>query len=146
MIAAATVAWLDTWQEAGQDIWATPSGWRVGAHAPFQLRLTSGTRTAHVSITGTLDAATVVVDDEEPRRLRASATEDSIDLVLDDRRDSMTVARNESSTWVSSSRGTWRIDRIAEPNVREDDTQSGDAEILSPMPGSIMRAYTRSKP
>ncbi|TFI43627.1 acetyl/propionyl/methylcrotonyl-CoA carboxylase subunit alpha [Rhodococcus sp. 1R11] len=144
MIAAATVAWLDTWQEAGQDIWATPSGWRVGAHAPFQLRLTSGTRTAHVSITGTLDAATVVVDDDEPRRLRASAIEDSIDLVLDDRRESMTVARHDSSTWVSSSRGTWRIDRIAEPNVREDDTQSGDAEILSPMPGSIIAIGTSS--
>ncbi|MBY4131064.1 acetyl-CoA carboxylase biotin carboxylase subunit [Rhodococcus fascians] len=142
LIAAAAIAWLDGWHSAGQDIWATPSGWRVGAHAPFQLRLASGARTAHVSITGTPDAAHVVVDEHAPRRLRVSADAETVDLVLDDRRESMTVARHESFTWVSSARGTWRIDRIAEPNVREDEAHSGDAEILSPMPGSIIAVGT----
>ena len=138
LIAATAVAWLDAWQAAGQDIWSTPSGWRVGTHAPFQRRLASGGRTAHVAITGRLDAATVVVDDGTPRTLRAVATDDSVDLVLDDRREAMTFARSGSATWVSSAEGTWRIDRIAEAGVREDDAHSGDAEIVSPMPGSII--------
>ena len=95
-----------------------------------------------MSITGTLDAATVVVDDGLPRTLRATATEDSVNLVIDGLRESMTFARNGSATWISSSRGTWRIDRIAEASVREDDAHSGDAEILSPMPGSIIAIGT----
>ena len=66
------------------------------------------------------------------------ATDDSVDLVLDDRREAMTFARSGSATWVSSAEGTWRIDRIAEAGVREDDAHSGDAEIVSPMPGSII--------
>ncbi|WP_032378411.1 acetyl-CoA carboxylase biotin carboxylase subunit [Rhodococcoides fascians] len=142
LIAAAAIAWLDVWQVAGQDIWGTPSGWRVGAHAPFHCRLASGGRTAHVSITGTLDAATVVVDDGIPRTLRAVVAGESVDVVLDDRRETMTFARIGSATWVSSSRGTWRVDRIAEPSVRENEAHSGDAEILSPMPGSIIAIGT----
>ncbi|MGF0311048.1 acetyl-CoA carboxylase biotin carboxylase subunit [Rhodococcus sp. IEGM1428] len=142
LIAAAAIAWLDVWQAAGQDIWGTPSGWRVGSHAPFHCRLASGGRTAHVSITGTLEAATVVVDDGIPRTLRAVVAGESVDVVLDDRRETMTFARIGSATWVSSSRGTWRVDRIAEPSVRENEAHSGDAEILSPMPGSIIAIGT----
>ncbi|MEW1933746.1 acetyl/propionyl/methylcrotonyl-CoA carboxylase subunit alpha [Rhodococcus sp. NPDC079359] len=142
LIAAAAVQWLDAWQTADQDIWAAPSGWRVGAHASFHRRLASGGRTAHVAITGTTAAATVVVDDGSPRTLRATATENSVDLVLDGLRESMTFARSGSATWISSSRGTWRVDRIAEASVREDDAHSGDAEILSPMPGSIIAIGT----
>ncbi|MCJ0977580.1 acetyl/propionyl/methylcrotonyl-CoA carboxylase subunit alpha [Rhodococcus sp. ARC_M12] len=144
LIAATAVEWLDTWQSAGQDIWATPSGWRVGTHAPFHRRLASGGRTAHVSITGPLGAATVVVDDGSPRTLRATGTEDSVNIVVDGLRESMTFARIGSATWISSSRGTWRIDRIAEASVRADDAHSGDAEILSPMPGSIIAIGTDS--
>ncbi|MEW2016110.1 acetyl/propionyl/methylcrotonyl-CoA carboxylase subunit alpha [Rhodococcus sp. NPDC076796] len=142
LIAATAVQWLDAWQAAGQDIWAAPSGWRVGAKASFHQRLASGGRTAHVAITGTATAATVVVDDGSPRILRATATEDSVNLVIDGLRESMAVARIGSATWISSSRGTWRIDRIAEASVREDDAHSGDAEILSPMPGSIIAIGT----
>lgn len=142
LIAATAVQWLDAWQTAEQDIWAAPSGWRVGKHASFHRRLASGGRTAHVAITGTTAAATVVVDAGSPRTLRATATENSVDLVLDGLRESMTFARSGSATWISSSRGTWRVDRIAEASVREDDAHSGDAEILSPMPGSIIAIGT----
>ncbi|OZD05332.1 acetyl/propionyl-CoA carboxylase subunit alpha [Rhodococcus sp. 06-235-1A] len=144
LIAATAVEWLNVWQSAGHDIWAAPSGWRVGGHASFHRRLASGGRTAHVSITGTLDAATVVVDEGSPRTLRATATENSVNLVIDGIRESITFARNGSATWISSSRGTWRIDRIAEASVRADDAHSGDAEILSPMPGSIIAIGTAS--
>ncbi|MGV8875522.1 MAG: acetyl/propionyl/methylcrotonyl-CoA carboxylase subunit alpha [Rhodococcus sp. (in: high G+C Gram-positive bacteria)] len=142
LIAAAAIAWLDVWQAAEQDIWGSPSGWRIGAHAPFQRRLASGARTAHVSISGTLDAATVVVEHGSARTFRAVTTADSVSIVLDDRRETLTFARNGSATWISSAEGTWRIDRIAEPSVREDDAHTGDAEILSPMPGSIIAIGT----
>lgn len=91
-----------------------------------------------MAITGTTTAATVVVDDGDPRILQAVTEKDFVHLVIDGLRESMTFARSGSATWISSSRGTWRVDRIAEPSVREDDAHSGDAEILSPMPGSII--------
>ncbi|KZF13246.1 acetyl/propionyl-CoA carboxylase subuit alpha [Rhodococcus sp. EPR-157] len=144
LIAAAALDWLQLWRTAGDDIWASPSGWRVGAHTPFVLRLVVGDRAAHVSISGTPDSAKVAIDDDPPKSLHADSTADIVNVVVDGRRESLTFARDEASTWISSSRGTWQLRAVAEPSVREEDAHSGNAEILSPMPGSIIAVAMKS--
>ena len=142
LIAAAAVEWTQTWQNAGNDIWAMPSGWRVGAQAPFVRRLTTGDRSVHVAIVGTPDSATVSIDDQPASTLYAHTTADTITVVVDGRRETMTFARSDSATWISSAQGTWQLRTVAEPSVRDDDAHSGDAEILSPMPGSVIAVGT----
>ena len=60
LIAAAAYKWLRGWPDPVADLWAVPSGWRIGAAAPTTLRLHSGDRTDHVYLTGT---------PQRPRRL-----------------------------------------------------------------------------
>ena len=138
LIAAAAVAWLDTWNGADTDIWSSPTGWRVGQDEPFTVRLSTGDGAVHVSIIGTPGSAKVTVGEEAPRSLTAQASVDTITTVVDGIRDTARFAREEAATWISNSHGTWSVRAVSEPSVRADDTHSGDAEILSPMPGSII--------
>ena len=144
LIAAAAVEWTQTWEDAGHDIWAMPSGWRVGSQAPFVRRLTSGDRSVHVAIVGTPDSATVAIDDQPASTLHAHTTADTITVVVDGRRETMAFARSDSATWISSAQGTWQLRTVAEPSVRDEDAHSGDAEIVSPMPGSVIAVGTSS--
>ncbi|AYJ48865.1 acetyl-CoA carboxylase biotin carboxylase subunit [Rhodococcus sp. P1Y] len=144
LIAAAAVSWLTTWQSGTDDIWSTPTGWRVGALAPYTVRLVAGERSEHVAITGTPAAAKVEIGDGSPSLLSAQIDGDTITIVVDGRRETLRFAHDGNAVWVSSARGTWAVRTVAEPSVREDDTQSGDAEILSPMPGSIIAIGTTS--
>ncbi|WP_338891397.1 acetyl/propionyl/methylcrotonyl-CoA carboxylase subunit alpha [Rhodococcus sovatensis] len=144
LIAAAAVEWIQTWEDAGHDIWAMPSGWRVGSQAPFVRRLTSGDRSVHVAIVGTPESATVAIDDQPASTLYAHTTTDTITVVVDGRRETMEFARSDSATWISSAQGTWQLRTVAEPSVRDEDAHSGDAEIVSPMPGSVIAVGTSS--
>src|SRR6185312_12705890 len=58
LIAAAVHHWLALWPTTSGDLWAVPSGWRVGRRAPSTFRLRAGDRTDHVHLTGTPEAAT----------------------------------------------------------------------------------------
>ena len=72
LIAAAAYKWLRSWPDPVTDLWAVPSGWRIGTPAPTTLRLHSGDRTDHVYLTGTPEAATAVVEDGETHSLSAT--------------------------------------------------------------------------
>ena len=52
LIAAAAYKWLRAWPAPVSDLWAVPSGWRMGEHAPTVHRLRAGARTDHVYLTG----------------------------------------------------------------------------------------------
>jgi acetyl-CoA/propionyl-CoA carboxylase, biotin carboxylase, biotin carboxyl carrier protein len=68
LIAAAVYLWLRGWPAPGADLWAVPSGWRLGASAPTTIRLHTGAaaagdippreRTDHVRISGSPASAT----------------------------------------------------------------------------------------
>ena len=141
LIAAAAVSWLSAWVGSGQDIWATPTGWRVGQHSPFVARLVSGDRTTHVAIIGTPGSATVTLDDQVPLTLQAELTDDTITTVVDGRRESTRFARRDTATWVSNTQGTWMVRHVPEPSTRSEDVHSGDADILSPMPGAVIAVH-----
>ena len=137
LIAAAAYGWLRHWPASG-DLWATPSGWRVGEHAALITRLRAGARTDHVRITGRPDAATVCIEDGESQSLTASLAGDRLTVSVDGLRTEYLTAALDHRLWLAGNGRTIVIEEVREAPVRPEDEHSGDAEILSPMPGSIV--------
>jgi acetyl-CoA/propionyl-CoA carboxylase, biotin carboxylase, biotin carboxyl carrier protein len=138
LIAAAAYKWLRSWPDPVSDLWAVPSGWRVGLSAPTTLRLHAGDRTDHVHLTGTPESATAAVEDGESRSLSTSLDGDRLSLVLDGLRTEYTVAAVDGQIWLSGAGFTGMVEEVREAPVRPDDEVSGDAELTSPMPGSVV--------
>ncbi|MFI5499548.1 biotin carboxylase N-terminal domain-containing protein [Nocardia asteroides] len=149
-VAAATYHWLRRWSATDGDPWSAPSGWRLGAPAPTALRLAAGDRTRHVFLTGTTESATVRITDDdaagsEPvddgiRSLTATLTGDVLTLTVDGIRRTHRVAEADGQLWVSTRDGVAVLREVAEASVRGDAGHVGDAEIRSPMPGSVIAA------
>ncbi|MGZ5397674.1 MAG: ATP-binding protein [Mycobacterium sp.] len=138
LIAAAAYKWLRSWPDPVTDLWAVPSGWRIGLSAPTTLRLHSGDRTDHVYLTGTPEAGTGAVEDGESRPLSTSLDGDRLSLTLDGLRTEYMVAGVDGQIWLSGAGFTGVIEEVREAPVRPDDELSGDAELTSPMPGSVV--------
>jgi acetyl-CoA/propionyl-CoA carboxylase biotin carboxyl carrier protein len=137
-IAAAAYRWLCRWPAAPGDLWDVPSGWRLGEHASNAVRLRSGERTDHVHIAGTPTDATARVEDGETRTLTATLTGSGLVVTLDGLRTDYVVAASGGQIWLSGAGRTTVLDEIREAPVRPDEVQSGDAELVSPMPGSVV--------
>ncbi|HEX7430327.1 MAG TPA: acetyl-CoA carboxylase biotin carboxylase subunit [Mycobacterium sp.] len=138
LIAAAAYKWLRSWPVPAGNLWDVPSGWRIGDRAPTILRLHSGERTDHVRLTGTPQAATAVVEDGEPHTLTASLAGDRLAVTLDGLRTDYLVAATDGQIWLAGGGRTAVVDEVREAPVRPDDEHSGDAELVSPMPGSVV--------
>ena len=145
LIAAAAYKWLRSWPVPAGNLWDVPSGWRIGDRAPTILRLHSGERTDHVRLTGTPQAATAVVEDGEPffllasgHTLTASLDGDRLAVTLDGLRTDYLVAATDGQIWLAGGGRTAVVDEVREAPVRPDDEHSGDAELVSPMPGSVV--------
>ena len=138
LIAAAAYKWLRSWPVPAGNLWEVPSGWRIGQHAPTTVRLHAGERTDHVYLTGTPQSATAVVEDGEPRTLTASLADDRLVVTLDGLRTDYLVAATDGQIWLAGAGHTAVIDAMREAPVRPDDEHSGDAELVSPMPGSVV--------
>ncbi|MFL0176659.1 biotin carboxylase N-terminal domain-containing protein [Mycobacterium sp. SMC-13] len=136
-IAAAAYRWLHSWADAGE-LWATPTGWRVGEHAPTTIRLRAGDRTDHVHLTGTPAAATARIEDGEPRSVTASLDGDRLIVTVDGLRTEYLTAVEDHRLWLAGAGRTTVIEDVREAPVRADDEHIGDAEIVSPMPGSVV--------
>ena len=136
-IAAAAYRWLHSWADAGE-LWATPSGWRVGEHAATTIRLRAGERTDHVHLTGTPAAATARIEDGELRSVAASLDGDRLIVTVDGLRTEYLTAVEDHRLWLAGAGRTIVIEDVREAPVRADDEHSGDAEIVSPMPGSVV--------
>ncbi|CAN5354969.1 acetyl/propionyl/methylcrotonyl-CoA carboxylase subunit alpha [soil metagenome] len=137
-VAAAAYRWLQHWQTATADVWAVPSGWRIGAHAATVLRLRSGQRTSHVRITGTPEGATAEVEDGESYRLAGSLDGNQLAVTVDGVRRWYRVAESEHRIWLAGDSGVSFLDEVREAPVRPDDELAGDAELVSPMPGAVV--------
>jgi acetyl-CoA/propionyl-CoA carboxylase, biotin carboxylase, biotin carboxyl carrier protein len=137
LIAAAAFKWLRGWPTSG-DLWQVPSGWRMGERAPTTFRLHAGERTDHVYLTGTPHVATAAVEHGETHSLAASLSGNRLALTIDGLRTDYLVAATGGRIWLSGAGRTDVIDELREAPVRPDDEHSGDAEITSPMPGSVV--------
>jgi acetyl-CoA/propionyl-CoA carboxylase, biotin carboxylase, biotin carboxyl carrier protein len=138
LIAAAAFKWLRAWPDSPGDVWAVPSGWRMGELAPTTYRLHSGERTDHVHLTGAPSSAIAAVEDGEKRSLTASFVGDRLVITLDGLRTDYHVAATDRQIWLSGAGHTAVVEEVREAPVRPDDAHSGDAELTSPMPGSVV--------
>ncbi|WP_059017919.1 acetyl/propionyl/methylcrotonyl-CoA carboxylase subunit alpha [Mycobacterium sp. M26] len=137
-IAAAAYRWLQRWPATTADLWDVPSGWRVGAPAATSVRLRSGARTDHVHITGTPEAAVARVEDGETHSLTAELDGETLSVTVDGLLTTYTVASDGHQIWLAGQGRTLALDEVREAPVRADDEHSGDAELVSPMPGSVV--------
>lgn len=137
-IAAAAYRWLRLWPAPGGDLWEVPSGWRVGAAAPVSVRLRAGDRIDHVHLTGRPADATARIEDGENRSLRAELTGHRLAITLDGVRAEYIVAEADHQIWLAGRGATVVLEEVREAPVRPDDAHSGDAELTSPMPGSVV--------
>jgi acetyl-CoA/propionyl-CoA carboxylase biotin carboxyl carrier protein len=137
-VAAAALQWLRRFPEPGADLWDVPSGWRVGRHAPVSIRLRAGDRTDHVHIAGSPHAAEVRIEDGESRLLQAALAGDQLTVTLDGLRVTYTVATQDGKIWLVGDGVFAVLDEVREAPVREDEEHSGDAELISPMPGAVV--------
>jgi acetyl-CoA/propionyl-CoA carboxylase biotin carboxyl carrier protein len=138
LIAAAAYKWLRGWPAPVGDLWDVPSGWRVGERAPTTFRLHAGERIDHVYLTGTPTEATARVEDGETHSLSASLDGDQLTITLDGLRTEYLVAATDHQIWLSGGGHTAMVEEMREAPVRPDDEHSGDAELTSPMPGSVV--------
>ncbi|WP_102142362.1 acetyl-CoA carboxylase biotin carboxylase subunit [Mycobacterium hubeiense] len=138
LIAAAAYKWLRAWPPVAEDLWAVPSGWRMGERAPVVFRLHAGDRTDHVRLTGTPHDAVAAVEDGESRSLTATLDGDRLAVTLDGLRTDYLVATTDHHIWLHGAGRTAVIEEVREAPVRPDDAHSGDAELVSPMPGSVV--------
>ncbi|MBF6466083.1 ATP-grasp domain-containing protein [Nocardia beijingensis] len=148
-VAAAAWHWLRRWPAAPRDPWEVPSGWRIGTDAPTPIRLAGGERVEHVYLSGTPGNGAVRVDEGESRSLSASFTASTqsagvLTLTLDGLRRTYRVAEQDGLLWVAGPSGIAALREVAEANVRGGDEHVGDAEIRSPMPGSVIAAPVAS--
>ncbi len=138
LIAAAAYKWVRSWPVPEGNLWEVPSGWRIGQHGPTVARLHAGARTDHVYLTGRPQAATAVVEDGEARTLTVSLDGDRLVVTLDGLRTDYLVAATDGQIWLARAGLTAMVDEVREAPVRPDDEHTGDAELVSPMPGSVV--------
>ncbi|MEV0945803.1 acetyl/propionyl/methylcrotonyl-CoA carboxylase subunit alpha [Rhodococcus sp. NPDC049939] len=139
LIAAAAFRWLQRWPDGpSADPWDVPSGWRVGVPAPTSIRLASPSRTDHVRITGTPSEATVQVEDGDTVSLTAELEGATLSVVIGGRRETYRVAQTDGHIWLAGAEGTTMLREVMEVSVRTGDAHAGEAEITSPMPGSVI--------
>ncbi|WP_327093920.1 ATP-grasp domain-containing protein [Nocardia vinacea] len=137
-IAAAAYHWVRRWPVGPSDPWDIPSGWRIGTPAPTTIRLAGGDRTEHVYLTGAPDAAEVHLNSSESVSLTADFTGGRLVLTLDGLRREFRVVEHDGQLWVAGPSGVAVLREVAEMNVRGGAEHVGDAEIRSPMPGSVI--------
>ena len=61
-----------------------------------------------------------------------------LSVTLDGVRATYTVATYDHQIWLAGESPTVMFEEVREAPVRPDDAHSGDAELLSPMPGSVV--------
>ncbi|QIS06325.1 ATP-grasp domain-containing protein [Nocardia brasiliensis] len=138
LLAAAAYRWLRRWPSEPSDPWQVPSGWRIGHAAPTQIRLAAGDRVEHVYLTGQPGAATGRVGDAEPVSLTATFANSVLALTVAGVRHEYRVAEQDGQLWLAGPTGIALVREVAEASVRGGAEQVGDAEIRSPMPGSVI--------
>jgi acetyl-CoA/propionyl-CoA carboxylase biotin carboxyl carrier protein len=137
LIAAAAYKWLRSWPAGAANLWDVPSGWRIGERAPTTFRLHAGERTDHVYLTGSPAVATASVEGSGSHSLAAFLDGDRLVITLDGVRTEYLVACTDGQIWLSGAGHTAVVEEWREAPVRAEE-HSGDAELTSPMPGSVV--------
>lgn len=124
--------------------WAAPTGWRVGGSpAPVRTDMRTPLRSETVSVRGLPDAATVQVGDGEIVSAAVQVEATRMSAILDGVRRDYRWAEADRHLWIADERGTWHL-REAEENKIHRAAGAQRAEIVSPMPGSVIAVQASS--
>jgi acetyl-CoA/propionyl-CoA carboxylase, biotin carboxylase, biotin carboxyl carrier protein len=136
--AAAACRWLQRWPAVPGDLWELPSGWRLGAPAPTSIRLRVGERTDRVRIVGAPGRGRVWVGDGDPADFSARVDGQALSLTLDGVRHDYLAAVAGERIWLAGGGRCLMLNEVLEEPVRRTGEHIGDAELTSPMPGSVV--------
>ncbi|MBY6537912.1 acetyl/propionyl/methylcrotonyl-CoA carboxylase subunit alpha [Rhodococcus sp. BP-349] len=143
IVAVAAFLWLRRWPaDTSGDPWDRPTGWRMGGPARTTVALSASGREVHVHITGDPENARVQIDDADPVLLSASLHRNIVTANVGGQRSSHRVAEVDGTIWSAGADGTIAVREIDERGIREDDAQEGDADVVSPMPGTVIEVGT----
>lgn len=124
--------------------WAAPTGWRVGGSAaPVRTDMRTPQRSETVSVWGLPESAAVQVGDGETCSAAVHVEPARMSAVIDGLRRDYRWAEADRHLWIADERGTWHL-REAEENKIHRAAGAQRAEILSPMPGSVIAVQTPS--
>ena len=131
-------------QRAEGDLWAMPTGWRVGGVvAPVRTELGNPLRTETVSVWGPPETATVQVGDGEIASASAQIGPDTMSVTLGGVRRDYRWAEVGRHLWIADERGTWHLREAEEQKIHRAAGEK-QAEILSPMPGNVIAVQAES--
>lgn len=130
-------------RRAGGDLWAQPGGWRLADPAPVRTRMRTAARSETVAVWGLPDAARVQVGDGETHCASAVIDGDELSATLSGVLRRYRVGSADGRLWIADSRGTWEV-REAEAVRIQRDGGPHQAEIVSPMPGSVIAVHAET--
>jgi acetyl-CoA/propionyl-CoA carboxylase biotin carboxyl carrier protein len=131
-------------RRARGNAWGLPTGWRVGGDAaPVRTAMRTPLRSETVSVWGLPAAAKVQVGDGETSSASVEVERRQLNATLDGVRREYRWAEADRHLWIADERGTWQLREAEETKIhRAADTRQ--AEILSPMPGSVIAVQVDS--
>lgn len=131
-------------RRAAGDPWAVPTGWRVGgAPAPVRTEMQTPLRSDTVSVWGNPTRARVQVAEGETRSASVHVDGARMDVTLDGVRREYQWAEADRHLWIADERGAWHL-REAEQHTIHRAGGAQQAQILSPMPGSVIAVQAAS--
>ncbi|CDO89779.1 acetyl/propionyl-CoA carboxylase subuit alpha [Mycobacterium triplex] len=131
-------------RRAQGNLWAQPSGWRVGSDAaPVRTEVQTSLRTETVSVWGGPEGGVVQVGNGTIYGASVQLTGQQISVTLDGLRREYRWAEADRHLWIADGRGTWHL-REAEEHKIHRGAAARQADILSPMPGSVIAVQVDS--
>ncbi|MGA7051265.1 MAG: acetyl/propionyl/methylcrotonyl-CoA carboxylase subunit alpha [Mycobacterium sp.] len=126
------------------NLWAAPTGWRVGGDlAPVRTAMRTPQRTETVSVWGPPEAATVQVGDGERCSASVQLESGRMSVTLDGVRRDYCWAEADRHLWIADERGTWQLREAEEQKIHRA-VGERPAEVVSPMPGSVIAVQVSS--
>ncbi|CAM4250028.1 Acetyl-/propionyl-coenzyme A carboxylase alpha chain [Mycobacterium basiliense] len=126
------------------NLWAAPTGWRIGGDsAPVRTAMRTSLRTETVSVWGLPEAARVQVGDGEIHCGSINLCDERMSVTLDGLRREYHWAEADRHLWIADDRGIWHIREADEQKIHRDGGER-QAEVLSPMPGSVIAVQVPS--
>jgi len=126
------------------NLWAAPTGWRVGADAaPVRTAMRTALGAETVSVWGPPEAAKVQVGDGEIVSATVQLESDQMSVTLAGLRREYRCAEADRHLWIADERGTWQLREAEEQKIHR---VAGErpAEVVSPMPGSVIAVQVNS--
>jgi len=131
-------------RRARSNLWAAPTGWRVGGSAaPVRTAMHTALRSETVSVWGPPEAAKVQVGEGEIHSASVQVERSQMSVTLSGLRRDYRWAEADRHLWIADERGTWHLREAEEQKIHRA-AGARQAEILSPMPGNVIAVQVDS--